>query len=158
VEENNEEMVDTKTMINRDENTDSTILSDEIELIDTIRCGERVKGFAFNPLTPIPFKKTNESNGLSESFVVVKALVGLSSNAIEIYGITLPFVLEKNLAVLDEKHKSKEIIPISSKLSVIDLQGHRTDVRAVCLSGDGMILGTCSSEGVKVFYIFKILI
>jgi WD40 repeat protein len=40
------------------------------------------------------------------------------------------------------------------KQSIIDLHGHRSDVRGVCLSSDGLQLATCSSDGVKVRYIF----
>lgn len=39
------------------------------------------------------------------------------------------------------------------KQSIIDLHGHRSDVRSVCLSSDGLQLATCSSDGVKVRYI-----
>jgi WD40 repeat protein len=47
------------------------------------------------------------------------------------------------------------------KQSIIDLHGHRSDVRGVCLSSDGLQLATCSSDGVKVHtniyikYIYK---
>jgi WD40 repeat protein len=37
------------------------------------------------------------------------------------------------------------------KQSVIELHGHRSDVRAVCLSSDGLQAATCSSDGVKVW-------
>lgn len=36
------------------------------------------------------------------------------------------------------------------KTSVLDLHGHRADVRAVSVSADGLLIATCSSEGIKV--------
>ena len=36
-----------------------------------------------------------------------------------------------------------------AKALVLDIHGHRSDVRAVVVSEDGTTLATCSSEGVK---------
>ncbi len=38
-----------------------------------------------------------------------------------------------------------------AKQSVLELAGHRSDVRAVCLSADGSLAATCASDGVKVW-------
>lgn len=39
----------------------------------------------------------------------------------------------------------------SSKVSIIDLQGHRSDIRGVAISHDGNTVATCSSESVKAW-------
>ena len=36
------------------------------------------------------------------------------------------------------------------KLSLVDLHGHRSDVRAVAVSTDGRLVATCSSDGLRV--------
>ena len=41
--------------------------------------------------------------------------------------------------------------PQAAKQSVLELAGHRSDVRAVCLSADGALAATCASDGVKVW-------
>ena len=38
-----------------------------------------------------------------------------------------------------------------TKSMVLDMHGHRSDVRAVTVSDDGNTIASCSSEGVKVW-------
>ena len=40
---------------------------------------------------------------------------------------------------------------VPTKPSLLELPGHRSDVRAVCLSADGSLAATCASDGVKVW-------
>jgi len=40
---------------------------------------------------------------------------------------------------------------VPTKQSLLELPGHRSDVRAVCLSADGSLAATCASDGVKVW-------
>jgi hypothetical protein len=83
-------------------------LSDEIDLLHSIRCGARVRGFAFNP--QLPSLSDNEKYG------EVKAMIGLITNSIELYAI--PLIDHKKV-----KDATGEFVP--RKLNVIDIHGHR---------------------------------
>ena len=58
-------------------------------------------------------------------------MTALSSNALEVYHIPLP-------------SKSKESLEASRMFSV-DLPGHRSDVRTLCLSSDDQLLASASN-------------
>jgi U3 small nucleolar RNA-associated protein 12 len=117
------------------------ILTDRLELLSVIRCQQKVRGFAFSPTAVV--------NGCD------KALVSLVTNALEVYQI--PHSVEHGASAgktkstdgaIDEEN-GNDITPL--KLSLIDMHGHRSDVRAVALSGDNQTIGTCSSEGIKLW-------
>lgn len=63
---------------------------------------------------------------------VLQLFLALASNALEVYNIPPPT-------------KSKEDPPEASRLFSLDLPGHRTDVRTLCLSSDDMLLASASN-------------
>lgn len=95
-------------------------LSDEMELLTTMKLPARVRSFAFNP---IPFTQNEDI-----------ALLSLVSNSLEVYKV--PQSIDKGLPL---------------KLSLIDLAGHRSDVRSLAVSSDGNSVATCSSESLKLW-------
>eukprot|EP01038_Epipyxis_sp_PR26KG_P009374 gene9374-12630_t len=106
----------------------SATLFDELELLHTIRCMSKVRGFDFCPL-------------INQDGHHVKSLVSLMNNTLEVYQIPLT----KNNTDLDSN------LNAPSKISIIDLNGHRSDVRSIALSGDGLTIASCSSESVKIW-------
>jgi U3 small nucleolar RNA-associated protein 12 len=66
-----------------------------------------------------------------------KVLGSTASNTLEVYRITVP-------APSSTQHTL-------SKLSVLEMHGHRSDVRCVCVSSDGLLIATVSSEGCKLW-------
>ncbi len=65
--------------------------------------------------------------------------VALSNNALEVYNIPPPT-------------KSKDVPPEASRLFSVDLPGHRTDVRTLCLSSDDALLASASNGRVVLCY------
>lgn len=111
-------------------NTDSSderkiILSDLIEPFHVIRTAVKVRSVDFDP--------SNTSKLLSDD----RCLVGLINNSLEVYQIP-------NSSIVDVNH-------VPNKLSVIDVHGHKSDVRGVCISGDGSSIATFSSESIKIW-------
>nr|GAT54036.1 predicted protein [Mycena chlorophos] len=108
-------------------------VSDEIQLVDlftphlVVRASGKVRSFSFGPDEP-------GSRGALQLFVA------LSSNALEVYTIPPPV-------------KSKETPPEASRLYSVDLPGHRTDVRTLCLSSDDRLLASASNGSVKIWNI-----
>ncbi|KAH9482937.1 putative WD repeat-containing protein C3D6.12 [Psilocybe cubensis] len=74
----------------------------------------------------------------SSSKGVAQILVALSSNALEVYNIPHPT-------------KSKDEPPEATRNFVVDLPGHRADVRTLCLSSDDQILASGSNGSVKIW-------
>ncbi|KAG1892575.1 WD-repeat-containing protein [Suillus subluteus] len=68
----------------------------------------------------------------------VQLFVALSSNALEVYNIPPPT-------------KSKEETPEATRMFSVDLPGHRTDVRTLCLSTDDQILASASNGSLKLW-------
>ncbi|RDX55728.1 WD40 repeat-like protein [Lentinus brumalis] len=64
--------------------------------------------------------------------------VALSNNALEVYNIPPPT-------------KSKDAPPEASRLFSVDLPGHRTDVRTLCLSSDDALLASASNGSLKIW-------
>jgi U3 small nucleolar RNA-associated protein 12 len=105
----------------------STIsISDWLESVSSIRCTSRVRSAAMCVHT-----KNNADSRLNRE----KLLLALTNNSVEIYNIPL--------------HTAEGAAP--SKQSTIDLEGHRSDIRAVCLSSDGLLIASCSEDSVKVW-------
>jgi hypothetical protein len=89
-------------------NTELLILSDELEPLPshTIRCAAKVRGFAFDPS-----QKTSKEG--------CKALVGLINNSLEVYHVPFPRAGDA------EDAESDGAAGAPSKISVVDLHGHR---------------------------------
>ncbi|GBE79565.1 Uncharacterized WD repeat-containing protein [Sparassis crispa] len=64
--------------------------------------------------------------------------VALSSNALEVYNIPQP-------------SKTKDAVPEATRTFSVDLPGHRTDVRTLCLSSDDMLLASASNGSLKIW-------
>ncbi|KAH8118406.1 WD-repeat-containing protein [Phellopilus nigrolimitatus] len=65
-------------------------------------------------------------------------LAALATNTLEVYNIPAPT-------------KSKEELPEASRLYSLDLPGHRTDVRTLCLSSDDQLLASASNGSLKIW-------
>ncbi|KAF8640072.1 hypothetical protein AX17_001313 [Amanita inopinata Kibby_2008] len=117
------------------QNLDETALdesnSKEISLVDrftpylAVRASGKIRSFSFDA-----------SEGGSKSSCQI--LLGLSNNAIEVYKIPQPI-------------KSKDEPPEASRIYSVDLPGHRTDVRALCLSSDDQLLASVSNGQLKIW-------
>ena len=133
-------------------NVNMLVLSDELESLPshTIRCAARVRSFAFDP----SYNK-HSSHGQSQSQSQskgttnkdCKGMLSLVNNTLEVYVIPLTSSVESND---DNNNETTVQTAVPSKLSVIDLHGHKSDVRAVSMSGDGSMVATCSNESIKV--------
>lgn len=131
-------------------NVNMLVLSDELESLPshTIRCAARVRSFAFDP----SYNK-HSSHGQSQSQSKgttnkdCKGMLSLVNNTLEVYVIPLTSSVESND---DNNNETTVQTAVPSKLSVIDLHGHKSDVRAVSMSGDGSMVATCSNESIKV--------
>ena len=121
------------------------VLADELESLPshTIRSAARVRSFSFDPSFS---KHTAASSSSSSSSKDCKGLLCLVNNTLEVYVIPLSSSDDNN----EESSQAATSISVPSKLSVIDLHGHKSDVRAVSISGDGTTVATCSNESIKV--------
>ncbi|KAF9534814.1 WD-repeat-containing protein [Crepidotus variabilis] len=68
----------------------------------------------------------------------VQLCVALSSNAVEVYSIPPPT-------------KSKDETPEATRSCAVELPGHRTDIRTLCLSTDDQILASASNGSLKIW-------
>ncbi|KAI0776016.1 WD-repeat-containing protein [Trametes elegans] len=64
--------------------------------------------------------------------------VALSTNALEVYSIPPPT-------------KAKDAAPEATRIFSVDLPGHRTDVRTLCLSSDDALLASASNGSLKIW-------
>ncbi|KAI9320448.1 WD40-repeat-containing domain protein [Dichotomocladium elegans] len=110
-------------------------ISDEIQAEDEyhpytlVRAPTKVRSFDFNP------KMDHEKTGH------LQVLLSLSDNVVEVYNAPLP------------SDKKAETQPEPTKLSTVDLPGHRSDIRAVALSSDDELLASASNNMLKVWNI-----
>ncbi|KAH7922440.1 WD40 repeat-like protein [Leucogyrophana mollusca] len=110
---------------------DSANMDEEINLIDlftpylVVRTSGKVRSFDF------ALKETGSKGG-------VHLFVALASNALEVYHIPQPT-------------KSKDETPEASRTFSLDLPGHRTDVRTLCLSSDDQLLASASNGSLKLW-------
>ena len=131
-------------------NSSMLVLSDELESLPshTIRCAARVRSFAFDP-SYTKHTSTTSSSGASSGSTgkgsSCKGLLSLVNNTLEVYVIPLTENSDEHDTTFNPNQSS-----VPSKLSVIDLHGHKSDVRAVSMSGDGSMVATCSNESIKV--------
>jgi U3 small nucleolar RNA-associated protein 12 len=70
-----------------------------------------------------------------------KVLASTSSNTLEVYRVTVP---SQRASAAPNQYSL-------AKLSVLEMHGHRSDVRCVCVSSDGLSIATVSSEGAKIW-------
>ncbi|KAI0082587.1 WD40 repeat-like protein [Panus rudis PR-1116 ss-1] len=68
----------------------------------------------------------------------VQLFCALSTNSLEVYSIPPPA-------------KSKEETPEASRILSLDLPGHRSDVRTLCLSSDDVLLASAANGSLKVW-------
>ncbi|KAL4075947.1 WD40-repeat-containing domain protein [Scleroderma citrinum] len=105
---------------------------DEVALVDlftpylVVRANGKVRSFDFGTKEAGPHKSS------------VQIFLALSSNALEVYDIP-------------SLTKSKGEIPEPSRAYVLDLPGHRNDVRTLCLSSDDELLASGSNGSLKVW-------
>lgn len=97
-------------------------LEDELEFVSTLKCAGKIRSFAFAP------------SGTSSAEDV--ALVSMANNSLELYKV---------------QASGAANTPIATKTSIIELPGHRSDVRGICISADDVSIATCSAETVKIW-------
>lgn len=113
---------------------DDLTLSDILEQSSVLRCPYPVRGFDFSPTAPLSGQA--ERSPLPGADAMDTCLVSSARNMLEIYKIPSSF----DASVSTSPQRS----------ALLDLHGHRSDVRCVCLSADGRTVATCSSDGLKV--------
>lgn len=68
--------------------------------------------------------------------------MALSNNALEVYNIPQPT-------------KTKEEPPEAARVYSLDLPGHRTDVRTLCLSADDTLLASASNGAIFTIFMLR---
>ncbi|RDB22656.1 putative WD repeat-containing protein C3D6.12 [Hypsizygus marmoreus] len=102
---------------------------DEIKLVDlftphvVVRASGKIRSFDFG--------------GEASAKGVFQMFVALASNALEVFNVPQPT-------------KAKDVLEPTRAFSV-DLPGHRTDVRTLCLSSDDQILASASNGSLKIW-------
>lgn len=104
-------------------------LADELEYLSSVRGSAKLRGCAIRP--------GNHLSGGSKDKDKVQVLLSLITNSFEMFDVSTARVSQQRVA--------------PAKSLVLDIHGHRSDVRAVVVSDDGTTLATCSSEGVKIW-------
>ncbi|KIK99259.1 hypothetical protein PAXRUDRAFT_822951 [Paxillus rubicundulus Ve08.2h10] len=105
---------------------------DEIGLIDlltpylVVRANAKIRSFDFGV------------GDASSHKPGVQLFLALASNALEVYDIP-------------PATKSKEEVPQATRIYSLDLPGHRTDVRTLCLSSDDQLLASASNGSLKLW-------
>jgi U3 small nucleolar RNA-associated protein 12 len=114
--------------------SESVILSDILEQSSILRFSSPVRGFDFSP------NPTSSGDN---------AIVSLVRNLLEVYRIPFPSSNAfSNSNSNSNSNSDSDKQP--QKISLVDLHGHRSDVRCVSLSADGRTIATCSTDGLKV--------
>jgi U3 small nucleolar RNA-associated protein 12 len=101
---------------------DSIILSDCLDATTTIRASHKVASISICPHTKGPEEQV---------------LLSMINNAMEVFSVRTEGATEGEA--------------LNAKKSVIEMQGHRSDVRAIAVSTDGLHIATCSSDGAKLW-------
>ncbi|TBU33243.1 WD40 repeat-like protein, partial [Dichomitus squalens] len=111
----------------RDEETEElgVELADLFQPYLIVRASGKVRSFDFG----------GEENGGKDN---TQLFVALSNNALEVYNIPPPT-------------KSKDATPEATRVYSVDLPGHRTDVRTLCLSSDDALLASASNGSLKIW-------
>ncbi len=108
-----------------DEDPEEISVSDLFTPYLVARATGKVRSFAF----------AEEESGVKGH---VHIFMALSTNALEVYSIPPPT-------------KFKEEKPEASRVLSVDLPGHRTDVRTLCLSSDDVLLASGSNGSLKIW-------
>lgn len=104
---------------------------EDIKLVDlftpylVVRAGGKIRSFDF----------ADEENNAKGN---VQIFTALSTNALEVYNIPPP-------------QKSRDETPEATRVLSVDLPGHRSDVRTLCLSSDDMLVASASHGSLKVW-------
>lgn len=104
----------------------------KVELVDlftpylVVRASGKIRSFDFAD------DEASRAKGTTQLFTA------LSTNALEVYNIPAPM-------------KSKDSVPEATRLYSVDLPGHRTDVRTLCLSSDDSLLASGSNGSLKIW-------
>ena len=126
---------------------DDLMLSDILEPLSVLRCPYPVRGFDFSPTASLSGQA--ERSPLAGIETSDTALVSSARNMLEIYKIP---------SSADASVSATTPTTTPQRSALLDLHGHRSDVRCVCLSADGRMVATCSSDGLKVStYIYILL-
>ncbi len=105
-------------------------LSDCVEVVGSIRCAHKIRSFSVSPHTKrTAGQQLQQARGAEEDSIVLSMV----NNALEVYRVA-PGTADS-----------------CSKRSVVELPGHRSDVRGVALSTDGLQIASCSSDGVCIW-------
>lgn len=121
---------------------------DELESAVVLRADHRVRSFDFAP-TPM---KSRSSRGSKDS---TRVLMTLHNNSMEIWAV------EGVTGAADAKVKRRRVskgkaggdgegigdeaeAAACSRLAILDLQGHRSDIRSVAISSDGSMVASVS--------------
>jgi U3 small nucleolar RNA-associated protein 12 len=117
---------------------------DLVEHVGTVRASAKVKSFTFSPKQHVSASASSSvSNSIAGSGkgtvagISERCILSTVDNCLATYGVSF----------LPGKAKSE----VASKVSQIDLHGHRSDVRCVAASDDGLLIATGSAEGVKTW-------
>ncbi|KAH9938569.1 WD40 repeat-like protein [Fomitopsis serialis] len=104
----------------------------EVELVDlftpylVVRASGKIRSFDF------------ADDDVSRAKGTTQLFTALASNALEVYNIPPPT-------------KSKDAQPEATRVYSVDLPGHRTDVRTLCLSSDDGLLASGSNGSLKIW-------
>ncbi|KAF8165445.1 WD-repeat-containing protein [Crassisporium funariophilum] len=90
-----------------------------------VRASGKIRSFDFG---------SNESS----SKTATQLFVALASNALEVYNVPQP-------------SKAKDELPEATRSYSVDIPGHRTDVRTLCISSDDQILASASNGSLKIW-------
>ena len=118
--------------VDTDEISPSTALADWIDSMAAIRATSRVRSAVLCSFS---------SSNIDTKHHREKLLLTLTNNSIELYQVPLQSSDEITVKAPEPP----------SKLSTIDIEGHRSDIRSVVMSTDGLLLATCASDSVKVW-------
>lgn len=129
---------------------DRITAGDELESAATLRANFRVRSFDFAP-------------AMSRDRRSSRILVALHNNSMEVWGLeglnlskaAMVSVGEEGTGAPARGSKSKEAeeegAASCSRLAILDMQGHRSDVRAVAVSSDGTMVASVSHGLAKVW-------
>ncbi|SCV71583.1 BQ2448_3171 [Microbotryum intermedium] len=98
---------------------------DRLAIWSVIRAGGKVRSFAFAPETA----KTKGD---------VQILAALSNNSLEVYNLPKP-----------ASSKAPAVEPV--KMYSLDIPGHRSDVRTLCVSSDDALIASASQGSLKIW-------
>ena len=101
------------------------VLADLLEPCSTMKSQHKMKSVSFSP--------SKGGDGAE------RLLVATSNNSLELIRITVSDI------------KSTDRNNFFVKQSVLELHGHRSDVRSLCISSDGLLIASCSGEGTKIW-------